>query len=116
MNRILSMMLLAALMVPIAWAQNVSIEDVRQDERREVIGRSVGTAAGLGCGAWAAGAGAATGPLGLFTAPIAALVCYAIVNSTTQTALNCTTPKGGRGLRGGDGSCVVIEVGFGIGF
>ena len=86
------------------------------DRAREKLGGAVGTAAGLGCAATAAAFGAASGPFGAFTGPLVGLMCYVIGNSATQTALNCTTPKGGRGKRGSDGSCVVISVGFGVGF
>ena len=67
------------------------------DRAREKLGAAVGTTAGVGCAATAVALGAASGPFGIFTGPLAGLLCYAIGNSATQTALNCTTPRGGAG-------------------
>ena len=65
------------------------------EENRTIVIDAAGTGAGLGCAAVAAGLGAATGPLGVFTGPLIGVLCAAIVSSSTATLMNCT-PTGKR--------------------
>lgn len=81
---------LSALMAAPAAAYDGQYKDLQELEKsRDVVIDVVGTGSGLGCAAVAAGLGAATGPLGVFTGPLIGVLCATIVSSTTATIMNC---------------------------
>lgn len=88
----------------------LALADVYDDLRRnrDKVSDSVGVGAGVGCAAVAAAF--AFNPLGIFTGPIAGLICATILASATETAINCTTDRQVLKRMGQTGSCASIRV------